>query len=207
MLCARACGLRILPRLFVFTIVITSTIVITIGSVGCGQPPDKEMQQAQGAIDAARAAGADKYAVEEFTAAQDALKRANDAVAQRDYRLALSSALDSRERAQNAAKMAADGAAAARVQADRAVSAATEALTAARASLKSGEAARAGATALNAARRSVADAERRLQEARAAFDRGDYGDAVNIAQAITKALTDATRNLDAQSAAAARRRR
>lgn len=165
------------------------------------------MQQAQGAIDAARAAGADKYAVEEFTAAQDALKRANDAVAQRDYRLALSSALDSRERAQNAAKMAADGAAAARVQADRAVSAALEALTAARVSLKSGEAARAGTTALNAARRSVADAERRLQEARAAFDRGDYGDAVAIAQAITKALTDATRNLDAQSAAAARRRR
>jgi hypothetical protein len=194
MSCARACGSWVLPLVFIAT-------------VGCGQPPDKEMQQAQGAIDAARAAGADKYAVEEFTAAQDALKRANDAVAQRDYRLALSSALDSRERAQNAAKMAADGKALARVDADRAVSAATGAVTAARASLKSAEASRAGASALNAARRAVADAERRLQEARAAFDRGDYADAVAIAQPITKALTDATRNLDAASAAAARRRR
>ena len=39
---------------------------------------------------------------------------------QRDYRLALNHALDSRERAQNAAKQAADGKAAARAEADRA---------------------------------------------------------------------------------------
>ena len=68
-----------------------------------GEPPDKEMQQAQGAIDAARAAGADQYAHEEFAAAQEALTHANEAVEQRDYRLALNHALDSRERAQNAA--------------------------------------------------------------------------------------------------------
>ena len=57
------------------------------------------MQQAQGAIDAARAAGADQYAREEFTAAEDALKRSHEAVAQRDYRQALNTALDARERA------------------------------------------------------------------------------------------------------------
>ena len=57
------------------------------------------MQQAQGAIDAARAAGADRYAREEFTAAEDALKRAHDAVAQRDYRLALNPRSTPRARA------------------------------------------------------------------------------------------------------------
>ena len=39
----------------------------------CGDPPDKEIQQAQAAIDAARAAGADRFAREEFAAAEDAL--------------------------------------------------------------------------------------------------------------------------------------
>ena len=74
----------------------------------CGDPPNKEMDQAQGAIDAARAAGADRYAATEYTAATDALKRSQDAVAQRDYRLALNEALNSREHAQNAAREGAD---------------------------------------------------------------------------------------------------
>ena len=74
----------------------------------CGDPPTREMDQAQGAIDAARAAGADRYATEEYQAAVDALKQAQEAVAQRDYRLALNHAIDSRERAQNAAKQAAE---------------------------------------------------------------------------------------------------
>src|SRR5205807_5231258 len=92
-------------------------IAAAIGNAACGDPPDKEMQQAQGAIDAARAAGADQYAHADFVAAQEALKRAQDAVDQRDYRLALNHALDSRERAQNAVKAAADQKAAARTDA------------------------------------------------------------------------------------------
>jgi uncharacterized protein DUF4398 len=66
------------------------------------------MDQAQGAIDAAKAAGAEKYATTEYAAAQKALGEANEAVDQRDYRLALSHALESREQAQNAARTAAD---------------------------------------------------------------------------------------------------
>jgi hypothetical protein len=59
----------------------------------CGTPPHKEMDQAQGAIDAARAAGADRYAADEYNAAVQSLQLANDAVDQRDYRLALNHAL------------------------------------------------------------------------------------------------------------------
>ena len=85
-------------------------------TIGCGgEPPEKEMQQAQAALDAAHAVGADKYATAEFKAAQAALANAQEAVTQRDYRLALDRALDSRERAQNAAKEATDGKAAARM--------------------------------------------------------------------------------------------
>jgi Domain of unknown function (DUF4398) len=85
------------------------------------------MDQAQGAIDAARAAGADRYATTEYAAATDALKNANEAVAVRDYRLALNYALESREQAQNAARGAADAKARRLLQQSRADLAAAEA--------------------------------------------------------------------------------
>ena len=173
----------------------------------CGTPPDKEIQQAQGAIDAARVVGADRYAIEEFTAAQDALKRAHDAVAQRDYRLALGNALDARERAQTAAKQAADGKAAARVDADRALVAATNALASAKAAIKSAEASRTAGKTLSAARLAIGDADRHLQEARTAFERTDYADAMRAASAVTGALTAATRDLAPGNGPAPRRRR
>src|SRR5204863_6264260 len=111
-------------------------------TIGCGSPPDREIQQAEGAIDAARAAGAEQYARSELTAAQDALKQARDAVDQRDYQSALNHALDSRERAQNAAKEAADRKVAAHGDAERAIAGLTTALTDARTRLKGAEGAR-----------------------------------------------------------------
>ena len=59
----------------------------------CGDPSDKELQQARSAIESARSAGADLYAKEEFSEAEAALKNATEAVDQRDYRLALNRAL------------------------------------------------------------------------------------------------------------------
>jgi hypothetical protein len=200
---------RILTKMsFVRALLLPLVAAVGIAAAACGgEPPDKEIQQAQGALDAARAAGADRYAVEEFTAAEDALKRAHDAVAQRDYRLALNNALDSRERAQDAAKQAADGKAAARVAADRALSAASGALTTARNALKSAEASHAPVRLLAAARHAIADADERLQEARTAIEKGDYGAVVDDAAAITKAATATTGDLEAAGPAAARRHR
>src|ERR1043165_445912 len=75
------------------TLRLSACIVAAVLVTACGDPPNKEMDQAQGAIDAARAAGADRYAATEYTAATDALKRSQDAVGQRDYRQALNEAL------------------------------------------------------------------------------------------------------------------
>jgi hypothetical protein len=188
-------------------VVMVVPIIAACTFLSCGTPPDKEIQQAQGAIDAARVVDADRYATEEFTAAQDSLKRANDAVAQRDYRLALSNALDSRERAQNAAKQAADAKAAARVDADRALAAASTALTNATAALKSAEASRSAAKVLSASRLKIGDAERLLQEARTAFQRNDYPAVLSAAAAATSALTAATSDLTTANSAASRPKR
>jgi hypothetical protein len=138
-------------------------LIITILSAGCAEPPNKEMNQAQGAIDAARAAGAEKFAAQEFTAAVDALKRSEDAVAAGDYRQALGYAIDSRERAQTAAKTAVDGRTEARGQAERTISEVATLVARAHTELKAPELAR--NSRLRSARTVVADAEQALQKA------------------------------------------
>ena len=173
----------------------------------CGEPPEKEMQQAQGALDAARAAGADEYAHSEFTAAQEALKRAREAVDQRDYQAALNHALDSRERAQNAAKEAADGKATARGDADRALSDATAALTEVRLKLKAAESARIAPKTLAKPRQTIADGEQALQKARAAFGQGDYPTVSSTATPAAARLVTVAHDLDAILAIVGRRRR
>ena len=188
--------------------VLVAALVLVLSAAACGgEPPDKEMQQAQGAIDAARAAGADVYATEEFAAARAALSRADDAVAARDYRLALNHAIDSRQRANNAAKLAADGKASARVDADRALTEAAAGLAALQMRLKAPDVARLPARATTGARAAAADGERNLQEARTAVEAGDYAAALATASSATKALAGARRDLDAAVAAATRRRR
>jgi hypothetical protein len=159
-------------------------------SAGCAEPPNKEMNQAQGAIDAARAAGADKFAATEFSAATDALKRSEEAVVAGDYRQALNHAIDSRERAQSAAKMAVEGRADARGQAERALSEVATLLARAQTQLKDPDIARLNARRLRAPRDTVAAAEKTLQEARTALAAEDY-------PGVTKALNGAAAQLQA----------
>ena len=108
---------------------------LLILAAACGTPPSKEIHQAQGAIDAARAAGAERYAPDELKSAVDALQRAENAVVERDYRLAFSQALDSREFAQEAAKSAASQKAEVRSDAERMLADVTSAVAVASARL------------------------------------------------------------------------
>jgi Domain of unknown function (DUF4398) len=182
-------------------------IVASAATMACGAPPDKEIQQAQGAIDAARAAGAEQYAATELAAAQDALKQAREAVDQRDYQSALNHALDSRERAQNAAKEAADRKATAHDDAQKALANLTAALTEARVKLKAAESARVASKTLAKPKQSIADGEQALQKARAAFAKGDYLAVASIATPASGRLVTVAHDLDAITAIVARRRR
>ena len=176
-------------------------------SSACGNPPDKEMQQAQGAIEAARAAGADRYAHDEFAASEEALRKAEEAVAQRDYRLALHHALDSRDRAQISAGQAADNKAIARADADRALMAAMSALNDAHTKLKAAEGARPPLSALAELQQTVADANAAVQEARTKFDAGDYYPVVEAMGPVPASLEAALEPLDAPAPPPAPRRR
>jgi hypothetical protein len=140
----------------------------------CSEPPQKEIDHAQGALDAARAAGAEQYAATELAEATSALQQSHDAVVQRDYRLALSRALDASQRAQESARQAADGQARARSEAELAVHASAEALR--ELETKLGEA-RGSASELKAAQQTVVHAQRMLQNARSALAAGKFLDA------------------------------
>ncbi|MDP1568677.1 MAG: hypothetical protein Q8L86_01630 [Vicinamibacterales bacterium] len=175
-------------------------------TVACAEPPSKEMNQAQGAIDAARAAGAAVYAADEFTAAVDALARSEEAAALRDYRLALNYAIDSRERAQNAAKLAVEGRALARGAAERAVAEVSALVGRARERLGDPEVTRLPARALAEPVAAIEAAEGSLQEARTALDADAYQKAIDATGGVAARVQAALRAIDLAAAAPAARR-
>ena len=182
------------------------TLALTAGA--CAEPPNKEMDQAQGALDAAKAAGAEQYAVDEYRAAADALKRSHDAVAESDYRLALNHALDSRERAQNAARLAADGKAQVRGEADRTMLDVTGAIVQANARLEAARRARVPRRLLAAPAQEVATISEEVQKAREMLSTGNYLEARDLLQALKLRMQKTMAAIDgAASPPSARRRR
>jgi uncharacterized protein DUF4398 len=186
---------RLLPILFV------------IAAAACSEPPQKELDQAQGAIDAARAAGAEQYAKDEYGAATTSLQKARDAVDQRDYRQALSYALDARERAQDAARAAADGKAAARSKAESSIIALSSGVTQLDARLKAAEAARVPIRELRDARVVEQSARNALQEAGTALAKGDYKAATDAVDGQTARVQTAIKELETAPSRVARRKR
>ena len=180
-------------------------LLATLAACG-GEPPEKEIKQAQAAVEAARGAGADQYAKAEFAAAQDALKRANDAVADHDYRLALNHALDARERAETATKQTADSKVIARAEADRGVRDLTAALSDARARLKSAEAAHVAPRLVADARRAIVDGEAAVQKSRTDIEAGEYAAASTLLADAAARLRAVTHDLETALPSGARRR-
>lgn len=172
-------------------------VLVAAFAAACAEPPSKEMSQAQGAIDAARAAGAERYATEEFKAATDALARSQDAVGQRDYRLALNHALDSRERAQAAAKTAADQKAAVRSEAERLLNETALVLVQANTRLKQADASKTARPQATVPRASIDAVEKAVQEARTSLDAGDYLSARDTLKGAIEVARAAMRQLEA----------
>ena len=171
----------------------------------CADPPEKEMHRAQGAIDAARAAGAERYAPVELEAATTALAQSAEAVAQGDYRLALSQALEASSSAQAAARTAADQKALVRSETERALDDIEATLATAGDRLKTSRGVRAAASAVTTLDQTVTAATAAVQEARSALDHDDYLAARQSLTGVLDRLTAAVAGLDA--AIGPRRRR
>ncbi len=179
-------------------------VYVGVWATACSEPPHKEMDQARGALDAALAAGAAEYAPSEYRAAEQALERSYVAATDQDHRLALSQALDARERARNAAKQAADQKATVRSEAETALGQVEEAVRLAVTILEpwSGRVSP-GATML---REGVREAEAAVVQARHALRDEDYLTARSVLDGVLERLQRGTRELDEAVKTSARSR-
>ena len=174
--------------------------LLALAAAGCADPPTKEIDQAQAAIEVAVSGGAERFAEADLAAARTALVQARDSVAQREYKLALGHALDSRERAQTAARHA--------VEARDALKRDTQASLAEVMALQA-RAQRLIATAGPGAARTRARRARpeharlttRVQEARALVEQGDDVKAATVLPALKMDLTSLVQELEGASAA------
>jgi hypothetical protein len=174
--------------------------VVLLPLWGCGEPPHKEMNQAQGAIDAAHAAGAGTFAAQEIADAEAALARAEAAAGEGDYRLALSQALDARERARTAAREAATRQAEARSDAERALQALDTVLATADTRAADARGRNVPARVLAPLDVAVADARTRMQEARTALEAQRYAEVTTAAVAAADGVKAALEEFDRAAA-------
>jgi hypothetical protein len=132
-------------------------------------------------------------------------------VQQRDYRLALSRAIDANERALEAARQAADGKARAQSDADAAITRTAIAIRQLEERLKVAETMRLPARDVDAPRKSRANAERALQEARAAVAVSDYAGVRRRIEGLPEKISGEIHRLneaiDARSGRGAKRKR
>ena len=155
---------------------------------GCSEPPQKELDQAQGAVDTARAAGADQYAPDDYNAATTSLQKAHDAVDQRDYRQALSYALDGRQRAFEAARLVPEARTHARTAAESAFKTASERANRLDTLLREAKEARVPARELRSPQETLTAARRSLQEARKLIDAGSFSEAAAVLPQVRENL-------------------
>jgi hypothetical protein len=170
--------------------------LLLFAAAGCSEPPQKEIDQAQAAVDLARTGGAEVYAAEEYAAATTGLQKARAAVDQRDYRQALSYAIDSRQRAQNAARQAGDGKAKAGRAADASLTAVATQLTQLETLFKAAETSRVPAKELRAPRALIPDARKALQEARTEIGAENYAKAEETLSEVRKKLDAAIKAIE-----------
>jgi hypothetical protein len=143
----------------------------------CAAPPNREIEDANTALKAAKAAGADRYAAGSYHEAEEAYRLANLAVSGGDYRLALSKALESREHARDAEREAADIHARARDEVLLMMTDVAAQLAHASTELESAERRHVPRATLRGAQQTLAGVEADVQKARAAIQKQDFADA------------------------------
>lgn len=173
----------------------------------CAAPPNREIADAQSALKAASAAGAEQFAPAAFKSAAESYRLANEAVMQEDYRLALSHALESRERAQAAEREAAAARDEIRDDAQRRMANVATLLARAGTRLDQAEAERVPARIVRDARQTLARLNRDVQEADAVLQDEDYATAQRVLAAVERELEALIASLEEALAAQSQKRK
>lgn len=162
-------------------------LILSIAAGACSSPPQKEHEQAENAITAARAADAETYALDDLQKALASLKLYDAAVAQGDYRLALNHALTARDLAYRAAKQATERRQAAKAEADRAIIELQGLVMLAKSRLAANPMTLPPAAA-ERTRKALIRTPALLQEAGSRVQKGDFKGAIELTQKVTPTL-------------------
>jgi hypothetical protein len=165
-------------------------VALAIAVVACSEPPTKERDQAQGALETARAAGAATYAAAELRTAEAALAGYDAAVSQRDYRLALSLAIDARESAYAAARRATDEKSRSRTEAEQLIASVEKGVTAIEQRLNAKSGPRPGRQLATRMAATLKTATPALQKARSRLAAEDYRGVTTLLAPVRKALDE-----------------
>ena len=154
-----------------------AALLVMFSFGGCAKPPTQEMSDAKLAFQEATDAGAQTYASEQFLSAEDALNQATKLMEQKKYRQA-------REKAMDALKLSREAHASAVQNKNSMNRGAQEIYNMALSALNAAN--QAGAYTYAPAQ--MEDAQRTLQEAKNAYEAGDFANAKQLAEsALAKA--------------------
>ena len=167
--------------------------LLLLALAACSEPPQKEIDEARSAIEAAQAAGAQTYAAEEYAGAQATLDKARASVEQRDYRQALSYAIDARQRAIEASRLVPEARARAKAAAEADVKKTADSVTHLESVLRAAKDAGTPAQELRPARETLEAAQRVLQEARTTLDARKYAEAGALVRGVRENVDTAAK--------------
>lgn len=102
-------------------LVVPLALAVALSTFGCASPPTAEKKEAEDAINAAKSAGAEKYASSDFQAATSALKEAETHMGAKKYSEAKVAYVKIKDLAEKAAKAVEGGKAAMKSQVEQAL--------------------------------------------------------------------------------------
>ena len=165
-----------------------TVLVVALLTLSCSAPPEKEHQLALQALLAARTADTTTYAPDELAAVEAALASYDRAVADRDYRQALSRALEAREKANLAPQVAAERKAQARVRADSLLAECNAVLSSLRARMTAQGASRPTPAQLTRLRQATRSTPSQIRVAEALISHQNYKNAITALTPILQSL-------------------
>ena len=165
---------------------------------GCDDPPTAELQAAKQALDAARDVGAERFAANEYSAAQRAYSEAEattNTEAERffllkDFEQARTQIADAKSKAMQAESSAEAEKKRQRESAQAAIAAARDAVAAAYTSLEDAPAGKGTEADIEELRAELSTAEADIEAAEAAVDSEDFSDAEALAESADQKATE-----------------
>jgi hypothetical protein len=174
--------------LYFFDVRVLPIGLLLLALAGCSEPPQKEIDEAKSAIDAARAAGAEQYAPAEYSGATATLDKARASVDERDYRQALSYAIDARQRAIEASRLVPEARAQLKAAAEAELKQAADSVAHLDSALRAAGDAGVRAQDLLPAHDALMAAKQVLQEARTTLDARKYAEANALLRGVREKL-------------------